>query len=124
MDPSPSPADPLAAPGAGHSAGPAAASEDRPYSLTALRWRGVPVLTLVLLGFAFSIVVTNYLPTRAATATSDRALEAQRAQNREYADRIRRAEAEAERLERDPWLHERILRDELRMSRQGEVIIR
>ncbi|MCE9634303.1 MAG: septum formation initiator family protein [Planctomycetes bacterium] len=89
-----------------------------------LRWHGVPVLTLFLLGFAFFVVVGNYLPTRADTASTIRGLDEQRRENRELAERIRRAENEAERLEKDPWTNERILRDQLHMSRKGEVIIR
>lgn len=89
-----------------------------------LRWHGVPVLTLFLLGFALFVVVGNYLPTRADTASTIRGLDEQRRENRELAERIRRAENEAERLEKDPWSNERILRDELRMSKKGEVIIR
>lgn len=89
-----------------------------------LRFRGVPVLTLFLLGAAVSIVVGNYLPTRAKTAATERALDDTRRENRALAERIRQGEAEAQRLETDPWAHERILRDQLHMSKQGEVIVR
>jgi cell division protein FtsB len=112
MDPSPSaPAEPAS------TRGPLARA-------LSLRWHGVPVLTLSLLGFAACVIVGNWLPTRAATAATERAVEEQRRENRELAERIRRAEAEAVRLEKDPVLHERILRDQLRMSKPGEVLIR
>ena len=88
------------------------------------RFRGVPVVTLLLLGFAVSVLLGNYLPTRASVAATDRALTQQMAENRAMAERIRCADAEAERLTRDPWANERILRDDLRMSEKGEVIIR
>ena len=91
---------------------------------TGLRFRGVPVVTLLLLGFAVSVLLGNYLPTRASVAATDRALTQQQAENRAMAERIRCADAEAERLTRDPWANERILRDDLRMSEKGEVIIR
>jgi cell division protein FtsB len=116
MDPSPS-TPPTETPPAPRTSSPFA-------GVTGLRFRGVPVLTLFLLGFAFSVVVGNYLPTRADTAATERAVEEQRRENRESAERIRRAEAEAERLQKDPWATERILRDQLHMSRKGEVLIR
>lgn len=103
----------------------AAARSDVPFSgALGLRWHGVPVLTLFLLGFAFFVIVGNYLPTRADTASTIRGLDEQRRENRELAERIRRAESEAERLAKDPWSNERILRDQLHMTRKGEVVIR
>lgn len=128
MDPSPSAGrteEPPVRDAAPVDAAPGARPRAAPFAgLTSLRWRGVPVLTLGLLGFAVSVVVGNYLPTRALTAATTRQLEAQRRENRESAERIRHAEAEAARLESDPWATERILRDEFRMTRKGEVIVR
>ena len=89
-----------------------------------VRVRGVPLLTLVLLGAALGIVVGNYLPARASAAATERALDETRRENRALTERIRHGEAEAQRLRTDPWAHERILRDQLHMSRPGEVIIR
>jgi cell division protein FtsB len=116
---------PSPSPGSASAAVPPPGSHTTPFSgVTGLRFRGVPLLTLVLLGFALAVVVGNYLPTRARTAATARQLDAQRRENRESAERIRRAEAEAIQLEKDPWMTERILRDELHMTRKGEVIIR
>lgn len=85
---------------------------------------GVPVLTVALLTFATAVVLGNYLPTMAEGAATSRSLETREAENSALARRIRALEAEAEALEKDPWLNERILRDELRMTRQGEVPVR
>lgn len=126
MDPSRSDADAAAAPGPGGAADGATPPGAPPAGWSALprTWRGVPVLTILLLGFALSVLLGNYLPTRADTAATERALEDQRTLNHALAERIRRAEADAARIEHDPWTHERILRDELRMTRPGEVIVR
>ena len=125
MDPSPSAAAPDVANGIAPEANKDANAHGGLMShLLALRVRGVPVLTLFLLGFALWVTVGNYLPTRADTASTAQALDQQRLENRELAERIRCAEAHAERLAKDPWLHERILRDQLHMTRAGEVIVR
>lgn len=88
------------------------------------RLLGVPWVAIGLLLFTSVVVLGNFLPTRARTAATARALARQDAANRGLAERIRAAEAEAVRLETDPWINERILRDELRMTRPGEVRIR
>lgn len=93
-------------------------------AVLAPRWHGVSLLTLGLLAFSLSVLCGNYLPTRATTAATERALAEQRAENRSLAERIRAAEQRALLLERDPWTNERFLRDTLHMSRQGEVLVR
>jgi cell division protein FtsB len=85
---------------------------------------GVPVLTVALLTFATAVVLGNYLPTMADGAATLRAVERRQGENFALARRIRALESEAAALESDPWLNERILRDELRMTRPGEVPVR
>ena len=82
---------------------------------------GVPVLTVVLLTFAVAVVLGNYLPTMADAAATHRALGRQEERNALLARRIQALEEEALALDQDPWVNERILRDELKMTRPGEV---
>ena len=88
------------------------------------RIRGVPILTIGLLAFAASVLVGNYLPARASSAATEHALGEQRRENRALTERIRVAEAGVQRLEKDPWTHERFLRDKLHMTRPGEILVR
>jgi cell division protein FtsB len=64
------------------------------------------------------------LPTRAELAATERRLDRQRDENEKLRRRIAGLEDHADHLERDPWLTERILRDDLKMSAPGEVIVR
>ena len=82
---------------------------------------GVPVLTVVLLTFAVAVVLGNYLPTMADAAATHRALDRQEERNALLGRRIQALEEEALALDQDPWVNERILRDELKMTRPGEV---
>ena len=109
MDPSPSAADP------------AAAEPSRLGELS--RWLR-PAVVVGLLTFAAAVVFGNVLPTRAELAATQRRLDAQRAENSMLRRRIVQVEAEAERLAKDPWQTELILRNELRMTADGEVIVR
>ena len=93
-----------------------------PASLLA-RWLR-PALVVVLLTFAAGVVLGNVLPTRAELAATQRRLDAQRDENERKKRRIAGLTAHAQRLEKDPWLTERILRNELRMSADDEVIVR
>ena len=106
---------------------PSEASPARPSPLGRVllpRILGVPLLTVGLLTFATAVVFGNWLPTMADAAATSRALDERQARNFALARRIRALEADAVRLEQDPWINERILRDELRMTRPGEVPIR
>src|SRR5262245_63416846 len=110
MDPSPSAAD--------H----ASAADDAPLARVG-RWLR-PVLVVGLLTFAAGVVFGNVLPTRAELAATERRLERQRAENERLKLRMAELSAESERLAKDPWRTERILRDQLKMSGEDEVIVR
>jgi cell division protein FtsB len=83
-----------------------------------------PTLVFALLAFATGVVFGNVLPTRAVHAATERRLEEQRRANEAVRRRIAYLDEQATRLAKDPWLTERILRDELKMSAPGEVIVR
>ena len=83
-----------------------------------------PVLVVGLLTFAAGVVFGNLLPTRAELAATQRRLDEQRQENERLKRRIDGLAAHAQRLEKDPWLTERILRNELRMSADDEVLVR
>lgn len=85
---------------------------------------GVPLVTLALLAFAAFVVLTNYIPTRIETLATQNQLADQQAENEQLANRIRVAEVRTRTVETDRWTNERILRDELRMIRKGEAIVR
>lgn len=108
-------------------AAPSGATATRPSimdRLLAPRLRGVPLVPLALLGFAAWVTLGNYLPTRAVTLAAEDAIADQQAQNLAWEQQIRDDEAAARRLETDRWANERILRNELHMSRKGEVPVR
>jgi cell division protein FtsB len=83
-----------------------------------------PALVVVLLTFAAGVVFGNVLPTRAELAATQRRLDGQRAENDRLRRRIAELSARAQRLEKDTWQTERILRDELKMSSDNEIIVR
>lgn len=83
-----------------------------------------PVLVVGLLTFAAGVVFGNLLPTRAELAATQRRLDEQRDENERLKQQITGLTEHARRLEKDPWLTERILRNELRMSAEDEVIVR
>jgi cell division protein FtsB len=83
-----------------------------------------PALVVGLLTFAAGVVFGNVLPTRAELAATQRRLDVQRAENERLKRRIAELSAQAQRLEKDTWQTERILRDELKMSADNEVIVR
>lgn len=85
---------------------------------------GIPLVTLALLAFAAFVVLTNYIPTRIETLATQNQLADQQAENEQLANRIRVAEVRTRTVETDRWTNERILRDELRMIRKGETIVR
>jgi cell division protein FtsB len=103
---------------------PAAGDAESPSRLSWISARIGPALVVLLLTFAAGLVFGNVLPTRAELAATERRLEEQRAENERLQERIEDLSARAARLEKDAWLTERILRDELRMSGDNEVIIR
>jgi cell division protein FtsB len=110
MDPSPSAADaaPLEAPSRLSRAG------------ALLR----PTLVVGLLTFAAGVVCGNVLPTRAELAGTQKRLDDEREENARLKRRLVALRAQASQLEQDPWATERILRDELKMSGDDEVIVR
>lgn len=83
-----------------------------------------PALVVGLLSFTAAVVFGNILPTRAELGATQRRLDDQRAENDRLRRRIEQLSVRAERLEKDPWLTECILRDELKMSGENEVIVR
>lgn len=83
-----------------------------------------PTLVVGLLTFAAGLVFGNVLPTRAELVATQRRLDDQRAENARLQQRIRDLSTRADRLAKDSWLTERILRDELKMSGDNEVIVR
>ena len=83
-----------------------------------------PALVISLLTFAAGVVFGNVLPTRAELAATQRRLDVQRAENDRLKRRIAELSAHAQRLEKDTWQTERILRDELKMSGDNEIIVR
>ncbi len=102
-----------------------AAGDDRePSRLSWISARLAPALVVLLLTFAAGLVFGNVLPTRAELAATERRLDEQRAENVRLQKRIEDLASRADRLAKDSWLTERILRDELRMSGDNEVIIR
>ena len=105
------------------SAAEAAAPVTAPPAGVVARWLR-PVLVVGLLTFAAGVVFGNLLPTRAELAATQRRLDDQREENERLKRRIEALGAHAQRLEKDPWLTERILRNELRMSAEDEVIVR
>lgn len=114
------------APGAldGVPAAAAPAPESHVARLLRPRVVGVPLVTLALLAFAAFVVLTNYIPTRIETLATQNQLADQQAENEQLANRIRVAEMRTRTVETDRWTNERILRDELRMTRKGEAIVR
>lgn len=113
MDPSPSAAE-AGAPDAG----------SEPSRLARIAAWLKPALVVGLLTFATGLVFGNVLPTRAELAATQRRLDEQRAENLRLQQRIEELASRADRLAKDAWLTERILRDELRMSGDNEIIIR
>jgi cell division protein FtsB len=83
-----------------------------------------PALVVSLLGFSAFVVFGNVLPTRRELAATQIRLEELRAENDGLRRRIAELDARSKRLEKDPWATERILRDELKMSGDDEVIVR
>ena len=83
-----------------------------------------PALVVGLLTFAAGVIFGNVLPTRGALAATQRKLDEQNEENARLKRRIGELTLRADRLAKDPWLTERILRDELKMSADGEVIVR
>jgi cell division protein FtsB len=83
-----------------------------------------PALVVGLLTFAAAVVFGNVLPTRAELAATQRRLDDQREENDHLRRRIADLTERAQRLEKDTWQTERILRDELKMSADNEVIVR
>jgi cell division protein FtsB len=83
-----------------------------------------PTLVVGLLTFAAGVTLGNVLPTRVELAATERRLEEQQADNERLKRKLVELSAESERLAKDPWRTERILRDELRMSADDEVIVR
>ena len=82
-----------------------------------------PALVVGLLTFSAGVVCGNVLPTRAELAATRHRLEQERADNERLKRRIVSLTNDVRRLESDPWATERILRDELRMSADDEVIV-
>ncbi len=113
MDPSPSTADAAPFPDA-----------DEPSRLQRLSAWLRPTLVVGLLTFAAGVLFGNVLPTRAELAATERRLDEQRAANEHLKLRMAELSAETERLAKDPWRTERILRDQLKMSGDDEVIVR
>jgi cell division protein FtsB len=113
MDPSPSAAD------AGFPA-----PVDEPSRLQRLSAWLRPTLVVGLLTFAAGVVFGNVIPTRAELAATERRLDEQRAVNERLKLKMAELHAETERLAKDPWRTERILRDQLKMSGDDEVIVR
>ena len=83
-----------------------------------------PALVVGFLTFAAGVIFGNVLPTRGALAATQRKLEEQHDENARLKRRIEELKLRADRLAKDPWLTERILRDELKMSGEGEIIVR
>jgi len=102
-------------------------SEDRPAEPSRLARLSAwlrPTLAVGLLAFATGVVFGNVLPTRMDLAATERRLETERAENAKLKARIAHLNAESERLAKDPWRTERILRDQMKMSGDDEVIVR
>jgi len=95
-----------------------------PSRLTRLAGWLRPTLVVLLLAFAAGVVFGNVLPTRFELAATERRLEETRAENERLQQRIVELTRDADRLAKDPWRTERILRDELKMSGDDEVIVR
>lgn len=93
-------------------------------SLPSLRTVGWTALVGVLSVYSLSVIWTNVLPTRNTLAATEQRLRELERENLAYESMLRRTELECELLERDPWTVERILRDEYRMSRPGELVVR
>jgi len=121
MDPSPSAAD---APTPAAFAGAPFDDASEPSRLQRLSAWLRPTLVVGLLTFAAGVVLGNVLPTRAELAATERRLDEQRAENERLKRRMAELSAESERLAKDPWRTERILRDQLKMSSDDEVIVR
>ena len=79
---------------------------------------------VALAAFAVSVLVTNILPTSRTISATEHRLERLESRNARLEDEIRDADHEAERLQSDRWAVERILRDEFRMTEEGERIVR
>jgi len=123
MAPSPSAAE-VVAPAAPSVAAPRDGWPDAPSRLEKLGEWLRPTLVVGLLTFAAGVILGNVLPTRRDLAGTERRLEDQLAENEKLRRRIVDLNAKAARLEKDPWLTEQILRNELKMSGDGEVIVR
>ena len=100
------------------------AAEAAPSRLDRLSsWIG-PALVVVLLTFAAGLVVGNVLPARGELGATQLRLDRERAEDEKLRRRIASLDARARQLEKDPWLTEVILRDELKMSGENEILIR
>ena len=85
---------------------------------------GFPLLTVAALAFAAYVTLTNYVPKRIETLATEQLVALKRAENDRSVARIRSAEAEIRVIETDRWTNERILREQLGMTRRGEVPVR
>ena len=78
----------------------------------------------LLSAYSLSVMWTNILPTRHTLAATEQRLREVKHENEAYLTMLRHSDHEGELLERDPWTVQRILRDEFRMSKPGERIVR
>ncbi len=88
--------------------------------LAILRW--IACAALVAAGVA--LTVSNLVPIGTLRAATEEDLERQEQTNRRLEQRLLEVDAQTERALRDPWTNERMLRDEYRMSRPGEILVK
>ena len=88
-----------------------------------LPWARVGAI-LALLAFTVLTLVTGLLPAREDHDASQRMLDEQESRNRELEKRQVALEAEAQAVATDPWVVQRILRDEFHVTDEDEVLVR
>ena len=90
--------------------------------------RGVSPLRLAVIGALLAVMVVtvarSVAPARAGLLRTRAMVGAQEAENDALRTRIADRTAEADALRTDPWLVRRILRDEYRITDEGEVHVR
>jgi len=78
---------------------------------------GLSVLTV-------AVIVSSVLPARARVRATEAMLRAQEDENVRLQQRVDDLEAESHALRTDPWLLQRITRDEMHVTDENEVIVR
>lgn len=81
-------------------------------------------VVLGLLTFSGVTLATNVLPTRDGLRATERTLEEQERENERTRQRIEELRDESDALTNDPWDVQRAVREEFRVTDEGEIRVR